>query len=31
MDDESGASMKPMGELPLLGLGESDLKRLVRG
>ena len=31
MDDESGESMEPMEELPLIGLGESELERLVRG
>jgi len=31
MDDESGESMKPMEEVPLEGLGESELERLVRG
>jgi len=29
MDDESGESMEPMGEVPLVGLGESELERLV--
>jgi len=29
MDDESGESMEPMGEVPLKGLGESVLERLV--
>ena len=29
-DDENGESMKPMGEVPLVGLGESELVRLVR-
>jgi len=29
MDDESGESMEPMGEVPLVGLGESELGRLV--
>jgi len=24
MDDESGESMEPMGEVPLVGLGESE-------
>jgi len=28
LDDESGESMK---EVPLLGLGESELERLVHG
>jgi len=31
MDDESGESMEPMKEVPLIGLGESELERLVRG
>jgi len=31
MDDESDESMEPMGEEPLVGLGESELERLVRG
>jgi len=31
MDDESGESMEPMEEVPLIGLGESELERLVRG
>ena len=31
MDDESGESMKPMEEVSLEGLGESELERLVRG
>ena len=31
MDDESGESMDPMEEVPLKELGESELKRLVRG
>ena len=30
-DDESGESMEQMGEVPLIGLGESELERLVRG
>jgi len=31
MDDESGESIKPMEEVPLIGLqGESKLERLVR-
>jgi len=29
-DDESGESMEPMGEVSLVGLGESELVRLVR-
>jgi len=31
MDDESGESMEPMEEVPLVELGESELERLVRG
>jgi len=31
MDKENGESMKPTGQLSLLGLGESKLERLVRG
>jgi len=31
MDDESGESMKPVEEVPVKELGESELKRLVRG
>jgi len=31
MDDESGESMEPLEEVPLIGLGESELERLVRG
>jgi len=31
VDDESGESMEPMQEVPLKGLGESELQRLVRG
>ena len=31
MDYESGESMEPVGEVPLVGLGESELERLVRG
>jgi len=31
MDDESGESMEPMEEVPLEGMGESELERLVRG
>jgi len=31
MDDESGESMEPMEQVPLRGLGESELERLVRG
>jgi len=30
MDDESGESMELMEEVPLIGLGEPDLERLVR-
>jgi len=29
MDNESGESMEPMEEVPLIGLGESELERLV--
>ena len=29
MDDDSGESMKLMEEVPLKGLGESELERLV--
>ena len=31
MDDESGESMELMEEVPLKGLGESELESLVRG
>jgi len=31
MDDESGESMEPTEEVPLVGLGESEMERLVRG
>jgi len=31
MNDESGESMEPMEEVPLEGLTESELERLVRG
>jgi len=31
MDDESGESMEPMEEVPLVRLGESELEKLVRG
>jgi len=31
MDDESGESTGPTGEVPVEGLGESELERLVRG
>jgi len=27
MDDESGESMKPIDEVPLIGLGESEMER----
>ena len=30
MDDESGESMEPVGEVPLVGLGESELVSLER-
>jgi len=30
MNDETGESMEPMEEVPLMGLGESELERLVR-
>jgi len=30
MDDESGESMEPMEEVPLKGLGDSELERYVR-
>jgi len=30
-DNESGESMEPMEEVPLTGLGEAELERLVRG
>ena len=29
MDDESGDSMEPMEKVPLIGLGESELERLL--
>jgi len=29
MDDESGGSMEPMEEVPLIQLGEAELERLV--
>jgi len=29
MDNDSGESMEPMEEVPLIGLGESELERLV--
>jgi len=31
MDDESGESMELMEEVPLEGLGQSELERLVLG
>ena len=31
MDDEGGQSMKPMEEVPLKGLGGSELEKLVCG
>ena len=31
MDDESGESMEPKEEVPLIQLGEAELERLVRG
>jgi len=31
MDNESGESMEPMEEVPLEGMGKSELERLVRG
>ena len=31
MDNESDKATEPMGEVPLGGLGKSELKRLVRG
>jgi len=31
VDDESGDSTEPMGEVSLVGLGESELERFVRG
>jgi len=31
MDDESGESMEPMEEMPLVELGEAELERLVSG
>ena len=31
MDDESGESMEPMGEVPLIQLGEAELEILVHG
>jgi len=31
MNDESGESMEPMEEVPLIRLGESELERLLHG
>jgi len=31
VDDESGESVEPVEEVPLKGLGEAELERLVRG
>jgi len=31
MDDESGESMEPIEEVPLIELSEAELERLVRG
>ena len=31
MDDESGESMELMVEMPLVGLDDAELERLVRG
>ena len=31
MDDESGESMEPMEEMPLIHMGEAELERSVRG
>ena len=31
MDDESGESMEPREEVPLIELGDAKLERLVRG
>ena len=31
IDDESGESMEPMEEVPLIQLGKAELGRLVRG
>ena len=31
MGDESGESMEPIEEVPLIQLGEAELERLVRG
>jgi len=31
MDDESGESMEPMEEVPLIELGEAEFIRIVQG
>jgi len=31
MNDDSGESMEPTEEVPLIRLGESEMERLVRG
>jgi len=31
VDDESGESVEPVEEVPIKGLGETELERLVRG
>jgi len=31
MNDESGESIEPMEEVPLIRLDESEMERLVRG
>ena len=31
IDDESGESMEPIEEVPLIELGGAELERLVRG
>ena len=31
IDDESGESMEPMEQVPLIQLGEAELERIVRG
>jgi len=31
MNDESSESMKPMEEVPIIRLGESEMERLVHG
>ena len=31
MDDDSGESMEPMEEVPLIQLGEAEFERSVRG